>query len=126
MPRYLQWPDDKLLPGFRDAYARYVRQVDDLGEELLEHIAEALHLPSGAFLRFREPGGNLNRAKVVKYPVPEDDTSDQGVGPHFDGGFLTLLLQASPHRGLQVQNRAGEWIDAPPIPETFVVNIGKG
>ena len=36
------------------------------------------------------------------------------------------LLQASPHKGLQVQNLSGEWIDAPPIDGTFVVNIGKG
>ena len=25
-----------------------------------------------------------------------------------------------------MQNLSGEWIDAPPIPGTFVVNIGKG
>jgi hypothetical protein len=25
-----------------------------------------------------------------------------------------------------VQNLSGQWIDAPPIPGTFVVNIGKG
>lgn len=36
------------------------------------------------------------------------------------------LLQASPHKGLQVQNVSGDWVDAPPIPGTFVVNIGKG
>ena len=25
-----------------------------------------------------------------------------------------------------MQNLAGEWIDAPPIPVTFVINLGKG
>jgi len=64
-----------------------------------------------------------HRAKIVKYPVVQDHT--QGVGPHYDAGFLTFLLQASPHRGLQVQNLAGDWIDAPPIPGSFVVNFGK-
>ena len=122
----VQWPDEALIPGFRDTFVRYVEQLDALGYELVELIAEALHLAPGAFAPFMRPGGSQNRAKVVKYPVPVDSKSDQGVGPHYDGGFLTLLLQATSHRGLQVQNKAGEWIDAPPIPGTFVVNIGKG
>jgi len=32
----------------------------------------------------------------------------------------------SSHVSLQVQNHAGDWINVPPIDNTFVVNIGKG
>ncbi|KAL4246597.1 iron/ascorbate-dependent oxidoreductase family protein [Abortiporus biennis] len=131
-PEYLklwgppQWPDEELVPGFRDTYSRYIAQVNQLSSDFIKLVAEALNLPPDTFDRFvNGPNGVQHRAKVVKYPVPEDDSSDQGVGPHYDGGFLTFLLQASPHRGLQVQNLAGDWIDAPPIPYTFVVNIGK-
>jgi hypothetical protein len=35
-------------------------------------------------------------------------------------------LQASPHRGLQVQNAEGSWVDVPPVEGTFVVAIGQG
>ncbi|THG93020.1 hypothetical protein EW026_g8092 [Hermanssonia centrifuga] len=80
-------------------------------------------MPLSLARSFTEERGNVHRGKIIKYPVGAD--SDQGVGPHFDGGFLTLLLQATEHRGLQVQNLGGEWIDAPPVPGTFVVNIGK-
>lgn len=77
--------------------------------------------------------------KVVKYPLR--DGKGQGVGPHYDSGFLTLvmlniclrrnltrlqLLQASDHKGLQAQNPSGEWIDVPPIEDTLVINVGKG
>ena len=43
-----------------------------------------------------------------------------------DGWPCDKLLQASDHAGLQVQNVSGEWIDVPPRPYTFVINIGKG
>ncbi|EKM54798.1 uncharacterized protein PHACADRAFT_258905, partial [Phanerochaete carnosa HHB-10118-sp] len=109
-----QWPDESLLPGFRDTFVEYAQRLQKLSGELLGLIAEALELPPNAFARFFEPEGNQDH-----------ESSNQGVGPHYDGGFITLLLQASPHRGLQVQNVSGEWIDAPPTPGTFVVNIGK-
>lgn len=47
------------------------------------------------------------------------------MGPHQDSGFLTLLLQATEHVGLEVQNKRGEWIEAPPIKDTLVINIGR-
>ncbi|KIP09459.1 hypothetical protein PHLGIDRAFT_102892 [Phlebiopsis gigantea 11061_1 CR5-6] len=120
-----QWPDEALLPNFKATFKRYVDSLQRLSQELLSLAGEALQLPQGAFSRFVEPGGNQDRVKIVKYPVPTESSSNQGVGPHYDGGFLTLLLQASPHKGLQVQNVSGDWVDAPPIPGTFVVNIGK-
>jgi isopenicillin N synthase-like dioxygenase len=36
---------------------------------------------------------------------------------------MTLLLQDM-NGGLQVRNRAGEWVEATPIPGTLVCNIG--
>lgn len=63
--------------------------------------------------------------KLIKYPTPPSDAESQGVGAHKDSEFLTFLLQATPHHGLEVQNKAGEWISAPPMDGSLVVNIGR-
>ena len=97
-------------------------------------IAEALGLESTALHKFF-PDPPRNKISLLKYPepwsIPKDqtksiDSSDyQGVGPHKDGGILTYLLQASPHRGLEAQNASGEWISIPPIENTLVANVGR-
>lgn len=98
-------------------------------------VAEALDLESTALLKFfNDPP--RNKVSLLKYPPPrsllhstngvEDTTCDsQGVGPHKDGGFLTFLLQATPHACLEAQNKSGTWIPVPPIPDTLVVNVGR-
>jgi 2OG-Fe(II) oxygenase superfamily len=45
-----------------------------------------------------------------------------GIGAHTDYECFTLLKPTAP--GLEVLNGAGDWIDVPPVPDTFVVNIG--
>ena len=45
-------------------------------------------------------------------------------GAHSDYGSLTILKAEANPGGLQVYNKAGEWVDVPIVPDCFVVNIG--
>ncbi|KAF9447892.1 iron/ascorbate oxidoreductase [Macrolepiota fuliginosa MF-IS2] len=120
-----QWPDEALIPGFRETLEKYLEEVADLSYKFSSLIAEAFGLGPNGLAHFYDTLELMqHRGKIVKYPVVVEGDG-QGVGPHYDAGFLTFLLQASPHEGLQVQNLSGAWIDAPPIPGTFVINLGK-
>ncbi|MCJ1474022.1 hypothetical protein MMC13_002680 [Lambiella insularis] len=126
-----QWPDPSLLPSFRPTFEAYITAMSHLATRFTSLIALALDLPPTAFDRFFDPD-QQHKLKIVKYPdagalgIPTAEPAGQGVGPHKDSMLTSYLLQASPHRGLQAQNRAGEWIDCPPRPGTLVVAIGQG
>ncbi|KAH7335822.1 hypothetical protein B0J17DRAFT_695744 [Rhizoctonia solani] len=61
---------------------------------------------------------------LVYYPPQSLKVGGQdcGVGAHTNFQFFTILWQDD-HRALQVQNASGQWIDADPIPGTFVINL---
>lgn len=61
---------------------------------------------------------------MIKYPPASSGT--QGVGPHKDSVSLFTFLSQDHIGGLQVLNKAGQWIDAPPIEGSLVVNIAQG
>ncbi|TKA48828.1 hypothetical protein B0A49_13109, partial [Cryomyces minteri] len=100
-----QWPDPRLLPGFRPAFAEYMRQMSGISTFFTSLIAEAIGLPADAFDRFFD-ADQQHKLKIVKYPDGGDGVG-QGVGPHKDSMLTSYLLQASAHRGLQAQNTAG-------------------
>jgi len=125
-----QWPSEEVLPGFRDAFTKYMRKMGDISIFFTSLIAEAIELPADAFNRYFDED-QQHKLKIVKYPDvgvlgKEGKDGNQGVGPHKDSMLTSYLLQASHHRGLQVQNMLGEWIDCPPIDGTLVVAIGQG
>lgn len=70
---------------------RYLDQVQELSYKFSSLIAESFGLGSDGLSQFYEtPELMQHRAKIVQYPVVEG-SSDQGVGPHYDAGFLTFV-----------------------------------
>ncbi|KAI6084409.1 2OG-Fe(II) oxygenase [Hypoxylon rubiginosum] len=121
-----QWPKGRT--ELRSTVESYINELTKLGDRFLDLVAQALSLSPGTFQPFLS---DQHRLKLVHYPaLPASDPaiSQQGVGPHKDSsGWWTFLLQASPPevKGLQVLNKAGDWVDVPVVPGTFVVNIGQ-
>jgi len=117
-------PDSALVPGFREAIFAYMDQVTQLGHQVMAAIAESLSLPSQYFYQ-RYTADPLILFRIFQYPsrpIPPDLDVRYGVGEHTDYGLLTLLYQDE-IGGLEVRAQE-QWIDAPPIPNSFVCNIG--
>jgi isopenicillin N synthase-like dioxygenase len=115
------WPDQ--LPGFRELMTDYSIALRMLARRLFAAFALALELPEDYFV----PMSNRPMAlvRILHYPSqpgPFNETQ-LGTGEHSDHECFTVLCQDEV-RALQVRNRRGQWIDAPPIRGTFVVNIG--
>jgi isopenicillin N synthase-like dioxygenase len=115
-----QWPD--WLPGFRENVMNYYNAVMAVGNQLFRAFAIALDLPETFFLdRAKKPTSQL---RLLHYPPNTMPMNQQhlGIGAHSDFECFTILNQRS--AGLQVMNSANEWVEAPPIEGTFIVNIG--
>lgn len=111
----------------RDVLTEYFNAVADLGRTLSRGFALALDLPEDFFAaKIDQPTAIL---RLLHYP-PVDKVFDPtllpptGCGAHSDYGYLTILAQDS-QGGLQVQDRAGQWVDVPPIDNAYVCNIGE-
>lgn len=116
------WPDPQLLPDFRPTMEDWHQRLTAIGRALAELMGKALQLESSYFEpMFAEPIATL---RLLHYSQRESDPS-RGIfacGAHTDFGFLTLLM-TDEHPGLQIYHD-NEWIDVPPRPGSFVVNIG--
>lgn len=109
------------VPELRPAVLAYMDALEDVGQAVLRGIAESLGLPPGTF-RERYTADPLTLFRIFNYPAQAAEASGWGVGEHTDYGLLTLLKQDDAG-GLQVRTETG-WIDAPPLPGSFVCNLG--
>jgi isopenicillin N synthase-like dioxygenase len=116
-----RWPGN--LPGFKEVVTAYNDVMAVLAEKLLQAIASAIGVTTNELMRkFTAPTTWL---RLLHYPPrPLDAPRDlYGSAPHCDFGCITLLAQDQVG-GLQVQNPTGQWVDAPFIAGTFVMNVG--
>ena len=111
------------IPGFGETVLRYVDSLTELGHALIGGISLSLGLDEG-YLRARYTRDPLILFRIFNYPHPDtaQDRDSWGVGEHTDYGLLTILRQDATG-GLQVKSRS-RWIDAPPIPGSFLCNVG--
>jgi isopenicillin N synthase-like dioxygenase len=117
-----QWP--AMPPRFRAVLLRYYERLASLGSLLSTGFALALDLPADFFAaKVNRPTAIL---RVLHYPPPPPraGTDAQGCAAHSDYGYVTILAQDDVG-GLQIQTRAGEWLDVAPIAGAFVCNIGE-
>lgn len=114
------WPQQ--IAGMSKIVSEYMNQAAAVAQVLLQGIALSLGLESDYFERTytRDP---TILFRIFHYPAINDRIDNLwGVGEHTDYGLLTLLAQDS-HGGLEVKSRAG-WIEAPPLNNALVCNIG--
>lgn len=118
-----QWP--AALPELPGIVARWDAALSSVARTLLGHWAASLGSPPDVFdAAFADAPATL--IKIIRYPARA--AGAQGVGAHRDAGVLTLLLAEPGSGGLQVRGGKhfhGGWIDVPPLPGAFVVNIGE-
>ncbi|MBN3949319.1 MAG: isopenicillin N synthase family oxygenase [Nostoc sp. NMS7] len=109
------------IPHFRETVLDYIDSMTKLGHILMAGIALSLGLKESYFAD-RYTKDPLILFRIFNYPPNSSSQSEWGVGEHTDYGVLTILKQDNVG-GLQVKSKSG-WIDAPPIPGSFVCNIG--
>jgi isopenicillin N synthase-like dioxygenase len=110
------------IPELREIVLAYLAALTRLGHTVMEGIALSLGLEASYFLD-RYTASPLILFRIFNYPpAPPGDEATWGVGEHTDYGLLTLLKQDDAG-GLQVKTRDG-WIEAPPVPGSFVCNLG--
>lgn len=116
------WPSRP--PALEPAMREYFTQLDNLSRRLAGYFALALDLPSTWFADKLDRHGS--QLRLLHYPAPDRELEPGQLrcGAHTDLGMMTILRNQKAEGGLQVRPRGRDWIDAPAIDDTFVVNIG--
>ena len=120
------WP--AAMPTMEAEVMAYFDQVSELVRAMMKAAALGLNLAEHTFVQyFDEP---LSLLRLLHYPPQqgaEEETTETerfGTRPHTDQCAFTLLAQDDTG-GLEILRDNGEWIAVPPLPGSYVINLGE-
>lgn len=122
-PAKNKWPSS--LPSFQPDIESFIENCTQLSNRIMEAMAMSVGEDANYFTNAHSKQQNTFR--MLHYPaLPESYETQDGenrAGAHTDYGSITLLFQDDVG-GLEVKNKAGDWVQATPIPGAIVVNTG--
>ena len=121
LERSNRWPEHPA--SLRPNMSNYLDAIENLAAVLAQGFADALGQADDFYsTHFARP---TSRLKLNHYPPQHNAERIDNIGviPHTDSGAFTILWQDA-NSGLEVQSRNGEWVGAPPLEGSFVINIG--
>jgi isopenicillin N synthase-like dioxygenase len=113
------WPAS--MPQFARHQMDFFERCHQLHLSVLNSIGLGLGLPHHFFQRYCD--AKDHNLRLLHYPEVKKSQNLNRAGAHTDYGSITLLFQDD-KGGLQVQDSTGEYVPAPPIPGTIVINAG--
>lgn len=122
------WKALNAFPDFKHATVTYYQACLTLARKMVRVFALALDQPEDAFdgmSTFPGANGTINFYPPVRVSTENENGAEDsiGIGSHTDIQSFTLLYQDDVG-GLNILNLDDEWIEATPVPGTFIVNIG--
>jgi isopenicillin N synthase-like dioxygenase len=121
-----QWPT--AVPEMQPAVTRWMDQMSIIGRAVLHALAIGLGQRADLFDPLVSTDPEV-LVKIIRYPAASEPnegnghTERQGVGAHHDSGLITFIMQDEVG-GLQVL-RGDEFVDAPPKPGAYILNLGE-
>ena len=115
------WPSQ--LPDFENTFTELYRQLESMGDELLEALTYSLNVPQD-FFKQRTYNGNTVMRLLHYPPVPSHLEPEQiRAQAHTDINLLTALISAQ-GAGLQLLDKDGSWVEVHANPDEVAINMG--
>lgn len=110
------------LPAFNEVGKEAYKMLEKTAKYVLRALALHLNLEETYFDDYILNGNSILRP--IHYPpITQEPKEAERAAAHGDINLITLLMGAQ-GKGLQVQNNAGEWVDAIAQPDELMINVG--